>query len=389
FSALVRRGVCRISSPAHNAIPMTSKERIAYLLRGDIPDRVGRVEAPWPETRNRWYREGLPAGVHANDHFVMDIRHLLKVDTSFQLPSAVLEDGPDYQVVQTSDGGTTKCWKHTGIPHPLSFGIASAEDWNRLRGHLTLDPNRFAYGFYGDYGYEYTADDIGRVQSAWRDCPNRRTTSIPFQVPEPIEGFLGKVGDETLLIWMATEPELLTDMFATHAAYVCRLLDLAISFDLRPDFLWIGGDIAYKNGLLFSPAMYRELLMPHHKTMIRHAHEHGLPVIYHTDGDCRAAIPLLIEAGIDCLQPMEVRAGLDVRELAPQYGDKIAFMGNISVENLAAGGEKMREELTEKVRFMAKNRYRYVYHSDHSLPDQVSLANFTEAMEIVEREGRY
>lgn len=111
---------------------MTSKERIACLLRGKIPDRVGRVEAPWPETRARWYREGLPAGVHANDHFVMDIRHLLKVDTSFQLPSAVLEDGPDYQVVQTSDGGTTKCWKHTGIPHPLSFGIACAEDWNRL-----------------------------------------------------------------------------------------------------------------------------------------------------------------------------------------------------------------------------------------------------------------
>ena len=368
---------------------MTSKQRIACLLRGEIPDRVGRAEAPWIETRARWAHEGLPAGVHANDHFAMDIRHLLKVDTSFRLPSAVLEDGPDYQIVQTSDGGTSKCWKHTGVPHALSFGITCAADWSHLRERLTLDPNRFAFGYYGDYWSECVSDDIAQVQTAYRNCPTRQTTSIPLQVPDPVEGFLGKIGDEMLLIWLATDPELITDMFATHAQYVCRLLDLAVELGLVPDFVWIGGDIAYKNGLLFSPAMYRELLMPHHKVIIRHVHDHGLPVVYHTDGDCRAAIPMLIEAGIDCLQPMEVRAGLDVRELARQYGDKIAFMGNISVENLAAGGPKMREELTDKVRFMVKNRYRYIYHSDHSLPDQVSLANFKQAMEILDREGRY
>lgn len=368
---------------------MTSKQRIASLLRGEIPDRVGRAEAPWIETRARWAREGLPPGVHANDHFAMDIRHLLKVDTSFRLPSAVLEDGPDYQIVQTSDGGTSRCWKHTGVPHDLTFGITGAADWSRLRERLTLDPNRFAFGYYGDYWNECVSNDIAKVQAAYRNCPTVQTTFFPFQIPDPMEGFLGKMGDEAILIALATEPELMTDMFATHAKYICGLIDLAIELGFKLDGVWIGGDIAYKNGLLFSPAMYRELLMPHHRTMIDHAHEHGLPVIYHTDGDCRAAIPMLIEAGIDCLQPMEVRAGLDVRDLAKQYGDKIAFMGNISVENLAAGGSKMRDELTNKVRFMAKNRYRYIYHSDHSLPDQASLTNFAEAMEILDREGQY
>ena len=368
---------------------MTSKERIACLLRGEIPDRVGRAEAPWIETRARWSGEGLPPGVHANDHFSMDIRHLLKVDASFRLPSAVLEDGPDCQIVQTSDGGISRCWKHTGVPHPMSFGITGAADWARLRERLTLDPNRFAFGYYGDYWQECISDNIAGVQAACRNCTALATTSLPFQVPDPVEGFLGKMGDEAMLIAMATEPELIADMFATHAKYICGLLDLAIASGFRIDFVWIGGDIAYKNGLMFSPAMYRELLMPHHKTMIRHAHDHGLPVVYHTDGDCRAAIPMLIEAGIDCLQPMEVRAGLDVRELAQQYGDRIAFMGNISVENLAAGGSNMRDELAAKVRFMAKNRYRYIYHSDHSLPYQVSFANFTQAMGILDREGQY
>ena len=37
--------------------------------------------------------------------------------------------------------------------------------------------------------------------------------------------------------------------------------------------------------------------------------------------NCREVIPLLLEAGIDCLQPLEVAAGMDVTELGEEYGD--------------------------------------------------------------------
>ena len=51
-------------------------------------------------------------------------------------------------------------------------------------------------------------------------------------------------------------------------------------------------------------------------------------VIMHCDGDVHEFIPLLIEAGFDCIQPLEARAGNDVRKLKGQYGKDIAFFGN-------------------------------------------------------------
>jgi uroporphyrinogen decarboxylase len=368
---------------------MTSKERMRLLLSGEVPDRIGKCDPPWPETRKRWQAEGLPADVHFNDYCQMDLRHLIKVDLSFRLSEQVLEDAADYQVVRTSDGGLLKCWKHTGVPQPLEFGVKTAQDWAAMREHMQVDLDRLSFGYYGDYGYEYDNAPFANVKAAYGRCPTLSETFLCIQAGAPIEGLLPKIGDEQMLVWMATEPELIRDMFSAHAELLCRMIDEILRQGFKPDAVFLGGDMAYKNGLLFSPSMYRDLLMPYDSRVFRHAHDRGLPVIFHSDGNISQAIPLLIEAGIDCLQPMEVRAGLDVRELARQYGDQIAFMGNISVEGLTAGGRRMREEIEGKVREMVKGRYRYCYHSDHSVPPSVSWANYREAMEILREHGNY
>jgi uroporphyrinogen decarboxylase len=130
--------------------------------------------------------------------------------------------------------------------------------------------------------------------------------------------------------------------------------------------------------------------MPRHKAVIEHfKKEHGLQVIYHCDGNCTEAIPLLIESGIDCLEPLEVAAGLDVRKLAPEFGDRIAFMGNLSAVALSGDANAVRSEVESKVKFMTKGRYRYIAHSDHSVPPAVSFDNYKMAMEIVAEHGSY
>lgn len=372
---------------------MTSKERITALLTGQIPDRMGKADAPWPETRARWAREGLPAGVHANDYFKMDLRHLIRIDNSFGLPGQVVEETEDYQVVRDSNGGTTKCWnvqKHKdGVPQQLSFGLNGWDDWKRLREHLTATPDRVSFGWYGDYGFEYTNSPFSAVKAAYRDCPNK-DTFLCLSAADPYEAVMPKFGDEQMLMFMATEPELVKEVFDAHAEFYCKMLDLVVAEGFGVQALFIGGDIAYKNGLLFSPAMYRQLIFPGLKKQIDHAkNNHGLKIIYHSDGNCEAAIETLIEAGIDAIQPMEVRAGMDVRKLAQRFGDRIAYMGNISTEGLAAGGERMRQEIEDKMKFLQAGRYRYIFHSDHSVPHLVSFQNYCQAMEIFEKYCRY
>lgn len=379
-------GVCKDLSPSI----MNSRERIQALVSGEILDRIGLADAPWPETRVRWRKEGIPEGVHANDHFRTDIRHQIRLDASFRLAESVEEDAAEYQLVRDSEGGLTKRWKYSGVPHTFEFGMKDRTDWERLRDRLVPDITRASWGYYGDYAHEYVSGTFETVKAAYDACSTRQTTFVPVSIADPYECFLSKMGDERMLILMTTEPQLVGDMFDAHVSFTNSMLDLLVEKGFQVDALWLGGDIAYRNGLLFSPAMYRELLLPRHKAMIEHAKKvHGLPVIYHTDGNCIEAIPLLIEAGIDCLQPLEVRAGLDVRKLAPEFGNRLAWMGNISVESLTIGGKPMRDEIISKIKVMTHGRHRYVFHSDHSVPPEVSLANFSEAVRIVEEYGTY
>ena len=60
--------------------------------------------------------------------------------------------------------------------------------------------------------------------------------------------------------------------------------------------------------------------------------ENGMKIIYHCDGYVGELLPMLIDAGIDCIQPLEVRAGNDVRTYIEKYPDAISYIGNINMD---------------------------------------------------------
>ena len=368
---------------------MTSKERMQALLSGEVPDRIGKADAPWPETRARWHAEGLPADEHPSDRFGMDLRMMLKLDHSFRLSETVEEDAEDYQIIRTSEGVLTKFWKTTGAPQMIEYSLTGRDDWAKLRERLVPSVDRIGYGYYGNYTFEYTLAPYAEVKRAWADCPNRATTFVCMEVPDPYEAIMNKMGDEQILMRLALDPDWLAEMFDAHVALVRGMTGLVFAEGFRPDGVFVGGDIAYRNGMLMSPTMYRALILPRLAAMIRCFKDHGLKVIYHTDGDCREAIPMLIEAGIDCLEPMEAKVGIDVRDLAKDYGERIAFMGNLDVRALSAGGDALRDEVEGKVKALAAARVPYIAHSDHSVPDTVSFESYERVIDIVDRFGVY
>ena len=99
-----------------------------------------------------------------------------------------------------------------------------------------------------------------------------------------------------------------------------------------------------------SPTMYRELVMPGHKYTIDYAHELGLPVIMHSCGFVEPLLPGMIEAGVDCLQTIEVKAGMDLLRIFREHGDKLALMGGIDVRVLCSNDrDAIDRELEEKL----------------------------------------
>ncbi|NIM71367.1 MAG: hypothetical protein GTO48_13200, partial [Xanthomonadales bacterium] len=89
-------------------------------------------------------------------------------------------------------------------------------------------------------------------------------------------------------------------------------------------------DMGYKGHQFFGLPMYRDLLKPAHRRAIEWAHERGIYAHLHSCGDVRPFVPELIGMGLDALNPLEVKAGMDPIALKEQYGDRLVLHGGIN-----------------------------------------------------------
>jgi uroporphyrinogen decarboxylase len=150
-----------------------------------------------------------------------------------------------------------------------------------------------------------------------------------------------------------------------------------------PDGISVSEDLAYNKGLLCSPKQMEELFLPYFSEFVEFCHSFGLSVTIHSDGDIREAIPVILEAGFDGINPMEVKAGCDTLELADKYSDKLAFKGGLDVRVLESGDRgQIKKEVAALVSGMTGRGARYIFGSDHSVSSRVSYDDFLYAVEV-------
>jgi uroporphyrinogen decarboxylase len=175
-----------------------------------------------------------------------------------------------------------------------------------------------------------------------------------------------------MLMGMALDPEWVLDMVMTYARMTIMHLDTLFAEEGVPDFMFFYEDMGFKDKPFMSPAMYEELVMPGHKLLFDHAHAKGMKTVVHSCGFVEPLVPGLIRAGMDCLQAMEVKAGMDMPRLAAQYGDQITFCGNIDIRIIASNDRAAIDaELNRKILPVLKMGSGYLLHSDHSIPPDV------------------
>src|SRR5512141_3063746 len=123
---------------------MTQRERIRTALRRGVPDRVPMLDITfWPDTIDRWYREGLPLAVHPCDYLGMDHITQFQFDRSLRLPTRTIEENDEWVVSTDSNGATRMRWKHRyAPPGHTEPTIRARADWERVCGNLWADPVR-------------------------------------------------------------------------------------------------------------------------------------------------------------------------------------------------------------------------------------------------------
>lgn len=356
---------------------LTGQERVNRCLARKDHDRFPRHESFWAETIERWQNEGLLGDPE-------EVLKLLEGDfhdlgwiwpQAFPEQNIIVELNKETRVVRDGNGKLVRYWRgKSGTPEHLGFDCDSREKWEEiykpalLNSGLQINPEQVRRSY-------IRARNLGR----W--C---HLTAV-----ETFEETRSLVGDINAMMAMVEDPDWMRDISITFTNATLRNLDACMATGIQPDGLWIYGDMAYNRSTMCSPEMYKELFWPDHKRLVDWAHAHGMKFIFHTDGDVNGVIEHYIEAGFDALQPLECKANMDVKKLLPKYSKRLAFFGNIDVMKMIPNDlDLIEEEIVSKFA-IAKTTGGYLYHSDHSIPPQVSWKTYQAIIELVKKHGCY
>lgn len=117
----------------------------------------------------------------------------------------------------------------------------------------------------------------------------------------------------------------------------------------RLDCVLIGNDMGSQRGLMLSPRLIEEFVLPGCRLLTQQAHAYGIKVIYHSCGSIVPIIPMLIDAGVDAIHPIQAKAeGMSAEALKAQFGGKVSFVGGVDTQELLVNGS--REDVMERVR---------------------------------------
>jgi uroporphyrinogen decarboxylase len=359
---------------------MNSRERMTALLSSQPADRMGLFEHFWPETLNQvWPRQGYPEGAEPSDYFNYDMSFTAGGLNSEPFPGRmeILEEDEERKLVRDGRGATLRYWKNkSGTPEHVAFEVTTPEIWKKYREPL-LETNRERIP---------APEEVRKNMEKTRGQGKFACWNNLFV----FELLRATLGDQVFLPSLLMDPDWIKDFCQVYLDFYLRHYEILVSEAGPPDGLMLYEDWGYKQGLFCSPKVLRDLILPYEKALVDFFKSHGVPVIIHSCGDIRKAIPLFIEAGFSCLQAMEAKAGCDVVEIAHTYGNKLSYMGNINIMALETNDmDRVRAEIVPKLQELKAIRAPYVFHSDHSISPQVALKTYEGALEIFRENANY
>ena len=344
---------------------LTGIERITNILQRKPVDRIGFFEHFWSDTQKVWTEQGhIQPNEDLADHFGFDMQLLwpFSVVADLDYEPVVLEETEETRVTRNGNGATLRQHKlHDATPEHIDFLVKDRAAWEEHIKPL-LQPERRRINFEVYRQAKDRAHAAGRF-FAWAGVN-------VFEIMKDV------AGHEYMLMGMALDPDWVKDMAMTYAQLLVDLQEILFAEEGWPDGIWYYEDMGFKQHPFMSPRMYREIVWPAHKLTVGYAKANKMPVVMHSCGYVEPLVPGMIEAGVDCLQVIEVKAGMDLLKLHRDYGDVLSFMGGIDVRALYTNDHATIDaELEAKIPTVMRNNG-YVLHSDHSIPNTVFYDTF-------------
>jgi uroporphyrinogen decarboxylase len=338
---------------------MTSAERVMRVLAREEPDRVPHFE--W--LIDPGVCEALAPGCKDHNDFAVRMGH-----------DAILV-GPAFGKTRISDNQFRSEWGYITQTTMEAHGI---EVESPIKCMNDFDA--------------YTPPDIhapGRYDSiewAVREFKGKKAIGVHLNDVFSLPRYL--MGMQDLLLATAMEPEL-----------VKALVDMSVELNIEmakkvaalgADFVWTGDDYASNPGPMMSPDCFRELFYPGLCRVMQGFKAQGMGVIKHTDGKLWSIIDMIIDSGIDCLDPIDPQAGMDLAEVKAKYGDKVALKGNVDCAQLMTfGTPEETVAATKEVLRIGATGGGFILSSSNSIHSGVKPENYRALMETLKEHGAY
>jgi len=340
---------------------MDSVERVYTALRLEQPDRVPVVEFIIDEKVAR--------------AIIPDIRD--SQDFMDRMDMDAVGCGALFRTVaENADGTYVDEWGVTyrsggaeAVAHPLRGPIETMEDAER---YAPPDPN-------APHRLGKLPDIVARYKGKRAICFHHRAAFM-------WSAYL--MGLDNLLAALLAEPEMANLVMDKVLEANMQVVRNAIR--AGAEVVVLGDDYAHNQGLLMSPALFREFILPRLRKMVRLIKDEGAFCIKHSDGNIYSILEDIVSTGCDGLNPIEPLAGMDLRTVKRLVGDRVCLVGNIDCGHLLPHGtaEEVEQAVVQAIEDGGPGGG-FILSSSNSIHSSVKPENLVAMIRAGQKHGRY
>ncbi|MEA3336013.1 MAG: uroporphyrinogen decarboxylase family protein [Chloroflexota bacterium] len=362
---------------------MNHLERFFAVMAYQPVDRVPNWEAGvWPQTAERWEREGLdPSTMHwhwfpGEATIGLDPREFIAFSREMIPPfdEKILDEDEKTITFIDAQGRTRRGLKAGSIggarmsmDQYIEHPVRSMSDWLAIKRRLDpIDQKR-----YEPYWQVFRVEGWQKRHYPLIFGPNTATPGFYWQARE-------LMGTEGLSFAWYDQPALVHDIME-HIAYFLIEAARPVLAQTTVDYICLAEDLAMKTAPLLSPATFREFIFPRLRRVIDFFKSNGVRYIcVDTDGNPEVLIPMMLDAGVDALWPLERTANQDPVRLRQVFGPSLRLWGGVDKRVLTQGSAAIDEHLRTLQPLIEQGGF--IPTVDHTVPPDVSWSNFQHYM---------
>jgi Uroporphyrinogen decarboxylase (URO-D) len=266
------------------------------------------------------------------------------------------------------EGGSTRAYRYN--PYSVHFGhsmpVNTPEDLEKLELPDPRDPQR------------------------WQDIEqdSRAFAQAGIMPAAKIMGFFSGIHNnffdfQQLMMALIEEPEFVHNLTGRLAEWSLSCVEQVLRRGVR--LIEVCDDLGTPEGMLIAPQMFEDFFLGWYRRLCQLCHSHGAFVHMHSHGNIASIIPLLIDAGVDIINPFDPHENPGLDELIERHGDSLVFCGFVPSDYYLLEHDSDIEALFARAAGLGKKCRKGYIMMEHGFPEELTPERQEFILDMVEK----